>query len=337
MNMIILSICISTFNRSEKVYNLVREILKYNGNELEVCVSDNCSTDDTKFVLSKIDDSRFHYFENRSNIGAIPNYLEAMSKGKGEYILFSADKDTVLSSSISDLIDFFKENSNVIAGICSLNLSKIKENIFFDSPVDSLTSIGYLSRHPSGYFFKNSILRNLQIIEKYSNVEKVGTFPFEFILADCCMRGKTAIVNIPLCYMETMEDVKKIKSYSYSGNDNNLYFSPFQRYIMFEKYLGHLATLDISKKEKCLIAKWIYSSSLYCATFEYAFMLSNTIICNHYGINSRKVNSLKILILDFEFSYKFVSRCNYSNYLIRIYIVLGAHSDFLKKKISKLK
>ena len=332
--MILLSICISAFNRAEKVSTLVNEILKYDGLEIEVVVSDNCSTDNTKYELSKIKDSRFRYLENDTNIGAIPNYLKVISEGKGKYILFSTDKDTIVSSGINGLVEFFKTNSNVIAGYCGLDIHTKSQNIILGKGVNSLMRIGYLSKHPTGYFFQSSILNELKIIENYSDVNKVGSFPLEFILSEFCMRGNTAIINIPLCYIETMEDVKNIKSYSYSETDDNLYFSPSQRYIMFEKYLDHLTSLDLTNPEKRVVVRWLYVNGLNCATFEYKTMLENKIVCEHYNIKSRNVSMLEILKIDYKFTSDFIRTAKYSNYFTRMNICMRVHFEFIIKKIA---
>ena len=71
----LISICITTFNRCEKVYNLVSNILNYKGNEIEVIVVDNCSIDDTAILLAKIIDDRFQFIRNDTHIGPLLNGL----------------------------------------------------------------------------------------------------------------------------------------------------------------------------------------------------------------------------------------------------------------------
>ena len=69
MEDILLSICIPTYNRADIVYECVKECLKISGDDIEVVVNDNCSTDDTKGKLEKIVDKRFRYYRNNENIG----------------------------------------------------------------------------------------------------------------------------------------------------------------------------------------------------------------------------------------------------------------------------
>ena len=328
----VISFCISTFNRSKKIVKLIEEILKYKGDEIEVVVTDNCSTDNTALMLSKIHDERFRYFVNNQNIGAIPNYMKSMSEAKGEYVFFSTDKDTINSASIHDLVDFFNNNSNIISGYCKLDVYETAPNVLFNQGVDGLKNMAYLSQHPTGYFFKNEILKTLNIFENYSSLKKIGTFPFEFIMADMCMLGQTAIVNLPLCYIETMEDVKNIKSYSYSGVQNNLYFSPFQRFKMLERYVKHLKTLDLPESEKKGLVKCIFRYGLSSATLGYRSMMQNKIICDHYSITTENIGVLKLIKNDYNFSSSFIINCKHSNFLTRIAICLEIHIEYILKK-----
>lgn len=328
----VVSFCISTFNRAEKIFSLVTEILNYSGIDIEVVVLDNCSNDNTRFELSKIKDARFHYLDNSTNIGAIQNYIRVMSAGKGQYIFFSTDKDSIKASGINDLVDYLRNSPSTIAGYCSLDILKRKPDEVLEQGFKSLKRIGYLSRHPTGYFFQNKVLHELQITEKFSDINQVGSFPFEFILAEFCMRGKTAIINIPLCYMESMEDVKNIKSYSYSGTDNNLYFSPSQRYKMFERYVNHLQTLDISNKEKKIIVKNLFSYGLACSTIGYKSILQNKIICDHYNIATRKISLFESIRTGYNFSNNFITTCNYSDIRNRFIICLETHIEYMLRK-----
>lgn len=326
-----ISFCISTYNRSEKIFQLVKDILKYEGNDIEVVVSDNCSTDDTIIKLSEIKDERFRYFVNSPNIGAIPNYIKAMSEGIGEYIFFTTDKDSINPDGIPDLINFFNNNSFIIGGYSKIDVSEKAEPKIFNRGEDGLLNLAYLSQHPTGYFFKNKELKKLDILKNYTDFEKVGVFPFEFLMANLCVLGKTAMLNLPLFYIETMEDVKNIKSFSYSGLQNNLYFSPHQRFLASEKYIKHLLSLNLSIVEKKNVIKKIFQYGLASATLGYKFMVENEIICHHYAIKTQKINVFKLILIDLNFCKKFIFNTNNFNPFFRFKICLLVHFNYLFK------
>ncbi|MEO8236795.1 MAG: glycosyltransferase family 2 protein [Flavobacterium sp.] len=327
----VLSFCISTYNRADKIFKLINDILKYKGDNIEVIVSDNSSTDDTILELSKIQDDRFRFFVNSPNIGAIPNYMKAISEGTGEYVFFSTDKDSINASGIYELINFFSNHTYIVAGYSKLDVCQKAKETIFNQGIDSLSNLAYLSYHPTGYFFKNERLKKLDVLKNYTDFERVGVFPFEFIIAELSMQGKTAIIELPLFYMETMEEVENVKSFSYSGAKNNLYFSPHQRFVMSKKYIKHLLSLKLSKIEKRLIIKKIFKYSLSSATLGYKLMLENKFVCDHYGIKTEKIGLLKILLNDLSFSRKFIFNSEGISLFLCIIICLEVHFEYIFK------
>ena len=69
-----LSICIPTFNRSNSLGNCLNSICISNDlanlKDIEVCISDNCSTDNTREIVKKFEDKiKIKYFKNEKNLG----------------------------------------------------------------------------------------------------------------------------------------------------------------------------------------------------------------------------------------------------------------------------
>ena len=78
-----ISICIPTYNRCKHLSNCLNSIIlntNYNKSDVQICVSDNCSTDETEAVLhqaqKKID---IVYKKNKKNIGIPRNFLNVIS------------------------------------------------------------------------------------------------------------------------------------------------------------------------------------------------------------------------------------------------------------------
>lgn len=76
MNKVQISICIPTFNRdkllAETIESVIDQIDEYNSSKVEICVSDNDSTDETDQVISEIKkrtQARIVYVKNDRNIG----------------------------------------------------------------------------------------------------------------------------------------------------------------------------------------------------------------------------------------------------------------------------
>lgn len=98
----LLSICIPTYNRSEKVLGLLKyledETEKIDGLKLqfEIIVGDNSSdklTEDICINTKLYKQNVLKYIKNESNIGLIGNVLNLASKSNGEYVWIMGDDD----------------------------------------------------------------------------------------------------------------------------------------------------------------------------------------------------------------------------------------------------
>ncbi len=93
----ILSICIPTYNRCEKLNRLIKNIeQEINGieDQVEVCISDNCSTDDTENIVNVWQKKLpIIYLRNSKNIGFDLNVINVTNMATGRYIWFSGNDD----------------------------------------------------------------------------------------------------------------------------------------------------------------------------------------------------------------------------------------------------
>lgn len=88
----ILSICIGTYNRKKYLSELIHLILGYRGDEIEVVVCDNASTDGTWEMLEKITDKRLRSYRNEQNYGAAYNWFKSLLHGEGKFVMNLNDR-----------------------------------------------------------------------------------------------------------------------------------------------------------------------------------------------------------------------------------------------------
>lgn len=119
-----LSICIPTYNRGSHLANCLNSIISCSLNsdiKFQVCVSDNCSTDNTEDIVrnaqSAID---IKYHKNARNLGHARNFLNVVSMAEGDFIWLIGDDDLLMPYAIEELhrlfvdhpgVDFFYVNS----------------------------------------------------------------------------------------------------------------------------------------------------------------------------------------------------------------------------------
>jgi len=335
----IVSFCIPTFNRAEKIYALILEILSYSDNDIEVVVLDNCSTDSTKNKLLTISDKRFSFYENEINIGGKDNCLKVLTLGIGEYVCLCLDKDFINHNYIKDLITFIKFNPEVVVGFCSLNIEKIDEAIVYEKGIESVNNIAYLSKHPSGNFYRNDSLQKQNIYDKRDVYNSESGFMFEFVNAEMSQYGKSAKLNFPLISTETKNQASENVSHSYSGD--NVFFLPDKQYELYVLYLKHITTLKILKSDKRKLIERLFVEKLLSSTFGFNSLCKDEKICHHYGFKPKKAGILSLIYNDLFFCRKFIITCNYRTIMSRIcicakangYIAINVFINKIKKSL----
>lgn len=100
---IILSICIPTFNRRERVAALARHLLSMPG-DFEVCIHVDGSTDGTMEELATISDARL-VASSGPNGGRAGALLSACRQAQGRFIMISDDDDTISHEGLQAVLD----------------------------------------------------------------------------------------------------------------------------------------------------------------------------------------------------------------------------------------
>ena len=92
----LVSIGIPTYNRADSyLKEAVQSALNQNYAEIEIIISDNCSSDNTEEVVKGFKDKRIRYFRQEKNIGANNNFNFCLSQAKGDYFLLLQDDDLI--------------------------------------------------------------------------------------------------------------------------------------------------------------------------------------------------------------------------------------------------
>jgi glycosyltransferase involved in cell wall biosynthesis len=89
------SVCIPTYNSGRYIAEAIGSVLEQTFTDLEVVVSDNCSTDDTREVVQTIAarDARVRWTENDRNLGMTGNFNACLRRAAGTFIKFILSDD----------------------------------------------------------------------------------------------------------------------------------------------------------------------------------------------------------------------------------------------------
>ena len=108
----LVSIGIPTYNRPQRLRQTLASIICQTYSNLEIIVSDNCSSDDeTQRVVQEFmkTDPRIQYFRQNENIGVFYNFKFVFEVSKGDYFTWVADDDARSNDYIENCLDVFSE------------------------------------------------------------------------------------------------------------------------------------------------------------------------------------------------------------------------------------
>ena len=109
----LLTVAIPTYNRASDLDLCLSQItgqLKGHEGEMELLVSDNCSTDTTGEVVRKYLSLGYPvtYLKNSENIGPDRNFLQCFRKAQGKYLLIMGDDDVLLDGALDELLPILR-------------------------------------------------------------------------------------------------------------------------------------------------------------------------------------------------------------------------------------
>ena len=143
----LLSICIPTYNRSQYLKKTLDSIIcqeEFSPDNVEIVISDNCSTDDTEIVCKEYTEQyeNIKYFRNNENIRD-RNFPLVLSKGSG--VLLKLCNDTLIfnQNALKELLDLVRNNQKERTAIFTSNNNQYPDKIKVSSLEEFLYKISF--------------------------------------------------------------------------------------------------------------------------------------------------------------------------------------------------
>lgn len=181
----VLTIAIPTFNRADKLRKCIELVMNEVQNyPIEIMVSDNASTDNTRQTMDEIRSKypQITYYRNKENIGADRNFLNCYEKAKGDYIWLIGDDDMLLPNALQSIMEALNEKP-VFLHLNTSNListeplkyvnSRMEQNgiIKYEDKNVFLEKMGIHITFLSALILRTDYVREVKDKEKY-----IGTF-----------------------------------------------------------------------------------------------------------------------------------------------------------------
>ncbi len=112
-----LSICIPTYNRVKHLNNCLNSIISnksVQSLDFQVCISNNCSTDETEKLVKSFSRSiPIKYNKNETNLGVARNVLKVVEMADGEFAWLIGDDDLLMPDAIREMLSLIEGNAEV--------------------------------------------------------------------------------------------------------------------------------------------------------------------------------------------------------------------------------
>ncbi|PKP61386.1 MAG: hypothetical protein CVT88_00190 [Candidatus Altiarchaeales archaeon HGW-Altiarchaeales-1] len=134
MNQKLVSICIPTWNMADELKKTLKSIIPQAlelKNDVEICISNNGSTDNTKDVVMKFKekypDLIIKYRENKENLGLDRNLIKVVDLADGKFAWLFGDEE-IVENGLKEVVEFIRDNNSKEIGLIVIR----RESYFFD-------------------------------------------------------------------------------------------------------------------------------------------------------------------------------------------------------------
>jgi glycosyltransferase involved in cell wall biosynthesis len=115
----LLSVLLPTHDRLEYLRYAVESVRRQDGEDWEVIVSDNASSEDIAGYVNGLGDQRIRYVSTGRFVPVTENWNNALRHSRGDYVVMLGDDDALLPgyySGLRDLVDWFEQPEVIYTG-----------------------------------------------------------------------------------------------------------------------------------------------------------------------------------------------------------------------------
>ena len=117
-NQPLVSVIIPTYNRPLYLRDAIASALNQTYKDIEILVSDDCSSISPIDVIDSFQDTRIHFWSNEKNLGIFCNVTNAFKKANGKYVASLNDDDMWKEDFLEKLIPPLEANPELALAFC---------------------------------------------------------------------------------------------------------------------------------------------------------------------------------------------------------------------------
>lgn len=251
----LISICIPAYNTADFIAETIQCWFNQDYQNIEIIIQDDCSTDDTYNIASKIakNDPRLKVYRNTRNLGIGKNWNEAYKKINGEYVvIFNAD-DLIPNSFIHHLLPILQNNENIDFVSCAFKYWILdKDGNYFIKDTYHQMPIGYI-HSINELLFKSYPFSHVFTLHKRSSLDTLkmlnGDLFIEHQVCDYELWIRMGLANFTGYQFNQIHGLYR-KHYHNNSYIHNAEFSGTKEVLKHHTELKH--------QNKRLYKKWLY-------------------------------------------------------------------------------
>jgi len=316
------SVAIPTYNGSKYLSSAINSILKSPRTDIEVLVSNNFSSDNTKEILKSFDDSRLNIVEPDVFLPMSAHYEFIISKARGQWLTIIGDDDAIMSDAFDKLDNliykypdieiitsarayYFWEGceklygNKVVSYSSKLSEKKKSTNIGLISSLFGLKSSFELPKIYTGSFIKKTLFEEIKSNSGGYFYHSINPDIYSSV-AICLSRSNYLFVEEPLAWVgtsnKTMSNATKLDDENKNLKKSTIVFmdkipKKISSKISFKLFFEKFHQLFIYESlVQCPLRKYNYDSK-FIKTIIYSSVLA-TIIDEYFQRDNKKVNTL---------------------------------------------
>ena len=200
----LVSVIVTTYNRSGLLRETIDSVLSQTYGNLELIIVDDGSTDDTNDVVRSYSDYRLSYIRIPNWGGPAKPRNVGMEKAKGQYIAFCDDDDLWKEDKLETQLPHFSDSGIVGVGAGILKIGDLKFHRQKRAKEDlTLGFDGLLQKQPAA--LSSLVIRNLGInFDESESFKFVEDYDFQLAMA-LKTGGNIKILSKPLVYYRLHE------------------------------------------------------------------------------------------------------------------------------------
>jgi glycosyltransferase involved in cell wall biosynthesis len=288
-NNILVSIIIMSYNSEKYISDAIRSSINQTYGNIEIIISDDASTDNTLNIIkclvsnNSYPQRKIRVIENKTNLGIVANWFNAVSLAKGEYITSVSADDEILSNKVELQLSVMRKDSNTaITYTDALVVDELTHRTYkFSEVVPTKSGDIYVALTDSLYYSPTIMFKKEYLPKKnlFSKIKHAG---------DLAFFKEVMILSFPAGRIEYIPEIL----YKYKVHTNNI--TKKRAFI----YKEHIQSIEILQKHYPKFHNYLNPCIYdFCCSASIRFLFYGNIKLSGYfflkGIKAAKYNPFK--------------------------------------------